>query len=436
MASQMYTSLAYLIPRVGLWLLLFILALIDGIKHRYENSRARKLYAAVVVVLGAVVLQDVLLLLSSLLKADAVFAVFIFFTDLADSLFMALMLTIAAGFCITRESLGPYKTKVTAIPCVYFLTVLFVDFTMFEVRGKSAFDIVHEPQQPTVRGRMSEWQSTLLLVATILNLFALLGAIIYVFDTVAKERQMLEQPENDVYGIRDMESGGTGLPPASEGAGQRGDGHAVVPPIEAAVDNNGELPNTYGEVTVEDLDGSKTVEEKVARHAKIRLLKQFSFGVAFYALSTFAVIIVPVFIAPNVPGETVMRVVLILQNVVYWLFMLGLAYIFRLRGDSPYLMVGEEESSSPEDDHNNLRTELGVLDGDSGSESGQRRHSGGSMDNFSLHDLDDGHDVEDGGPVAASTASQPADRKAFREDPAAEAPKSGLLKNLPRSDAP
>jgi hypothetical protein len=53
-----------------------------------HDATCRKLYAAVVVVLGAVVLQDVLLLLSSLLKADAVFAVFMFFTDLADSLFM------------------------------------------------------------------------------------------------------------------------------------------------------------------------------------------------------------------------------------------------------------------------------------------------------------------------------------------------------------
>lgn len=41
--------------------------------------------------------------------------------------------------------------------------------------------------------------------------------------------------------------------------------------------------------------------------------------------------------AAQVTGETTMKVVLILQNVVYWLFMLGLAYIFRY--SNTYLRV-------------------------------------------------------------------------------------------------
>lgn len=50
----------------------------------------------------------------------------------------------------------------------------------------------------------------------------------------------------------------------------------------------------------------------------------------------------------------------------------------RLRGDSPYLVVGDDESGGIEDDNNNLTTELGVLDGDSGSESGAaHRHRSG-----------------------------------------------------------
>lgn len=52
------------------------------------HGRCRKLYTAVVVVLAAIVLQDVLLLLNSILGVNAIFAVYIFFTDLADSMFM------------------------------------------------------------------------------------------------------------------------------------------------------------------------------------------------------------------------------------------------------------------------------------------------------------------------------------------------------------
>lgn len=154
---------------------------------------------------------------------------------------------------------------------------------------------------------------------------------------------------------------------------------------------------------VEDLDGPKTVEEKLARLAKIRLLKQFSFGVIAYVLATALVVLLPIFVSPEVrharstlrpsagkrcsmrrfgpfcnaapaggvcsswgclartfspvrgmlgqirwgelvglplttaysaavqasAGETAVRIVLILQNVVLWLFMAGLAWIFR-----------------------------------------------------------------------------------------------------------
>jgi hypothetical protein len=60
-------------------------------------------------------------------------------------------------------------------------------------------------------------------------------------------------------------------------------------------------------------------------------------------------------------GEAAVRVVLILQNLVLLLFMGGLAWIFRMRGDSPYLMVDEEEGGASEGGDAHLRTELGVL---------------------------------------------------------------------------
>jgi uncharacterized protein YqhQ len=52
--------------------------------------------------------------------------------------------------------------------------------------------------------------------------------------------------------------------------------------------------------TGEDLDGPKTVEEKVSRLAKVRLLKQFSFGVIAYVLATALVVLLPIFVSPEV----------------------------------------------------------------------------------------------------------------------------------------
>mmetsp|Transcript_2103 Transcript_2103/g.6270 ORF Transcript_2103/g.6270 Transcript_2103/m.6270 type:complete len:441 (+) Transcript_2103:233-1555(+) len=437
MASQIYTSPAYLLPRTALWIALFVFALLDGLRHRYENARARKLYAGVVLVLAALVTQDVLLLLWSILGVKVIFTVYIFFTDAADSMFMALMLVIAAGFCITREDLGPYKNKIITIPSVYVVTVLIIDYTMYQFQGVSAFNVVDMGSGggASITSDISEFQRTLLVVCAFVNLFVLILAIVYVFDTVAKERQMLEEPEQDVYG--DAESGVRVPPsmPQAPGSTDAGTGHAVVPPMEAQ-DNGGAMPNTYGEVTVEDLDGPKTVEEKVARQAKIRVFKQFSAGVVAYVTTTLAVIILPIFVSPDAgTSETAVKVVLVLQNLVFLIFMASLAWIFRLRGDSPYLVVGEEEGEGQGDD-NNMTTELGVLGDDDSDAPGRHRGSdAGSMDNFALHDdLDD--DEEQSRAEAGRAVPPPATVAAPLPEPdlKAEAPKAELLMGVPKSD--
>ena len=51
---------------------------------------------------------------------------------------------------------------------------------------------------------------------------------------------------------------------------------------------------------MEDLDGPKTVADKVARQAKIRVFKQFSYGVVAYVATTLAVILLPIFVSPEV----------------------------------------------------------------------------------------------------------------------------------------
>ena len=80
----------------------------------------------------------------------------------------------------------------------------------------------------------------------------------------------------------------------------------------------------------EDLDGPKTVEEKVTKESKITLLRQFSYGVIAYVVATALVVLLPIFVTSQ-PGEEAIRVVLVMQNVVLFVFMGGLAWIFRCR---------------------------------------------------------------------------------------------------------
>ena len=66
----------------------------------------------------------------------------------------------------------------------------------------------------------------------------------------------------------------------------------------------------------------------MAKVSKVRLLRQFSYGVIAYVVATALVVLLPIFVS-SAPGEEAVRVVLVLQNVVLWVFMAGLAWIFR-----------------------------------------------------------------------------------------------------------
>lgn len=98
MASRVYLSWTYLLPRFALWVLLLVVAIIDGLRHRHVRSRAWQLYAALTGVVGLGALREAVLLAYASTTSSAVFDVWIFMSDLADAAFIAVMLLIAAGF--------------------------------------------------------------------------------------------------------------------------------------------------------------------------------------------------------------------------------------------------------------------------------------------------------------------------------------------------
>ena len=91
--SAYYESPVFLIPKLLIWLALFGSAITDGILHRYTKTRRWQLHRGICVVIGAFVVQDVLLLTYSIgarhnLAVDGVCKAFVYFSDLADSLFI------------------------------------------------------------------------------------------------------------------------------------------------------------------------------------------------------------------------------------------------------------------------------------------------------------------------------------------------------------
>lgn len=104
-----FESLEYLIPRLLVWLALFALATTDGVLHKHIKRRGWQLHRGICLVIGAFVLQDILLVTysigkrkgSSSVAVENVCKSYIFFADLADSLFIVsiLLLGHASDWC-------------------------------------------------------------------------------------------------------------------------------------------------------------------------------------------------------------------------------------------------------------------------------------------------------------------------------------------------
>lgn len=94
-SSQIFLDQAYLIPRILVWLLLFVVATVDAYRHKTVRSRGWQLNRAILVVIFSYILQDIFLTVYTFqdtsvrnATANRIFEVYIFFTDLADSLFI------------------------------------------------------------------------------------------------------------------------------------------------------------------------------------------------------------------------------------------------------------------------------------------------------------------------------------------------------------
>jgi hypothetical protein len=68
---------------------------------------------------------------------------------------------------ITRQDLGPYKLKVIVIPTVYFVTIIIVDFIMYSVRGRTAFNVADFDKGDPIELRLSSWERLLLIVCAV-----------------------------------------------------------------------------------------------------------------------------------------------------------------------------------------------------------------------------------------------------------------------------
>lgn len=104
MAAQILISVPYALARLAVWLLLLAVAVIDGLKHRHIRSRGYQLYLALTIVCALFTLKNIVYLAISLEAgsedgaATAAYIVYIFFSDLAEGLWIGVLLAISAGY--------------------------------------------------------------------------------------------------------------------------------------------------------------------------------------------------------------------------------------------------------------------------------------------------------------------------------------------------
>lgn len=346
-----------MVIRLALWSVLFIGAFLDGILHRSVRRRGWQLHWTIIAAIFFYVLQDILLttvsfedINSTSSVADKVFYAFIFFTDFADSLFIGLLLLIAGGFGVTRDSFGPYFKKIVFIPLVYFFTSLVVDTVIYAVNGRRAFKLDADVGDVTVDS-LEDWQIAVLFICQLASLAVLLLSWIYVFDLLSREREVLEGSQEGITGVLPAVDLEAARRTSARQANGETSGHAVNVPDEVLLQaNDSHQVANYANMSANDTDEPKTVVERIDHRSKVQLMKHFIWGVTAYVLATAAVITVPLFLAPADPQEAIdsviMLAILIGQDCVLWLFLAVLCFIFRPRADNPYLMLDEDNEAN------------------------------------------------------------------------------------------
>lgn len=240
------------------------------------------------------------------------------------------------------------------IPLIFLITSFVVDYVLFATSGLQAFDYKsayassvppdeypsdEQYDDPTLDPLVNSSPTTtfVFLFCTLANFMSFFMAWFYLYDTAKAEWQTLQVTAADADQGGDVETE---------------DGHVSVPGNAVLLAEEGaNASHLYGDVLGDDLDGPKSVVERIADRDKARLMKQFFFAVSIYIIMAMVVFFVPLFVPMVVDAA-----LLIAYDSLLWLFMAGLLIVFRMRDSNQFLLLTDSGLGGGE-----TTTELGVL---------------------------------------------------------------------------
>ncbi|GIL92264.1 hypothetical protein Vretimale_18464 [Volvox reticuliferus] len=338
-------SFYFNIAKCAAWWSLWLFACAYAVLRRKVVSRAWFVYTALLFVICCNGIQSSAYAgyASHALKGHSGlvgYLIYLFFFNVSRSTFLAVLLVIASGYCITRSDLGPHKQHVVFVPTAVLVTGLITDFSFFVLASGPNADTYDISEMNTLVA--SVW-----FVCAVLNLAALILAWLYLFEALSKEVVGLEEDYKRRTGqlSDDLQPGAANPFTDAYAPLGRGPGKVPSPAQPRAMAQNPEAA---------DADG-QTVADHLAYTAKKKLLARFSLGVSSYLAAEICIVLLPLFVI-----SVLQSTVQVLQFVVYFIFMAVLIVIFRPQEQSSYLMIGFSEEDAEERGVNHLLTGIAI----------------------------------------------------------------------------
>mmetsp|Transcript_22196 Transcript_22196/g.61594 ORF Transcript_22196/g.61594 Transcript_22196/m.61594 type:complete len:454 (-) Transcript_22196:263-1624(-) len=366
MANKVPLDVPAAAVRLSLWLVLWLLTQVDFLRHKHIRGRGWQLQRGLTGLLTLEVLKQLLQLIFSLVKPPntGLLGSYVVLADLADAWWLALLLHISCGYSITRNKLGELKGRVLGLPITYCVLILAVDIVILMDNPSAFYSFSYEVPDPSSApsdeadsdSSQPRFMVLILLFAAVASLLCWVMGVMFVFEFVKDECESLESGLKRAEELREgVEGGNEPGAPNFDGVGDPDDSA-----VHTAQDG---APESNADSSLYDV---KTIEDAVSHRDKQQLLRRFRAGVYCYALAYAFVVIMPVFASDS---TFLPQTILLIYNIIMWGFTAWLVWIFRLREDNPYLLLGNNgcvmgggaAADGTGLDASQLDTELGVL---------------------------------------------------------------------------
>eukprot|EP01134_Creolimax_fragrantissima_P005349 CFRG5349T1 len=360
MPVQVWENGLYVAIRCGMWAILFGASFLDFLIHKGEKVHGWQLHRAIMVTLVVVLIKEILILIwvHTSREVNPVFLALLVFWNLADASFQALLMTIAYGYQITKDRFSADGAKAVFIAPVFY----FASITTHNIIWANHGGLTNRPF-----GGLSDSEENVLVIATLIYLFTVIYMWTWIFQTtqievVKLEAQLAAHRNENTPELDDLSTGRAMSSDATANVDviTTAEGHTVMDGEEEIVtDRNHEQKDNMdvlGEQDEDQFEGTTANEPDnvtMPVAAKLRLISRFFWCVTLYFFASMLTIVISTWDWDDLASAR--AGILVVHNALYYIFMAGLCWIFRLREANPYFVLGGDYDTSIWDEENEER---------------------------------------------------------------------------------